>query len=144
MDWLSLLATIVFIVVSWTCLSIILNYNAARKIGFPIIISPVSTLNPLWILTYRTCPKILLLRHLPLGLGRWARCTYMGWSFDDKHALHDELGPIFTIVTPAGNEVTVADAQITHTIFARRKEYIKPAVMYGMGPESQGFLLDLF
>ena len=54
----------------------------------------------------------------------------MGWPFDDKDALHQELGPIFTIVTPAGLEVTIADPQVTHAVFAKRKEFIKPAVMY--------------
>lgn len=55
----------------------------------------------------------------------------MGWSFDDKHALHDELGSILTIVTPGGNEVTVADPEAAQTILTRRKDFIKPAVMYG-------------
>ncbi|KAI4108460.1 MAG: hypothetical protein L6R37_001064 [Teloschistes peruensis] len=54
----------------------------------------------------------------------------MGWSFQDKHKLHDELGPLFTLVTPAGNEVTVADPEVAHTVLARRKDYIKPAIMY--------------
>ena len=54
----------------------------------------------------------------------------MGWPFDDKDALHKELGPIFTIVTPAGLEVTVADPSVTNAVFAKRKEFIKPAVMY--------------
>ncbi|KAI4202142.1 MAG: hypothetical protein LQ350_002809 [Teloschistes chrysophthalmus] len=54
----------------------------------------------------------------------------MGWSFQDKHKLHDKLGPLFTLVTPAGNEVTVADPQAAHAVLARRKDYIKPAIMY--------------
>ncbi|KAL8702464.1 MAG: hypothetical protein Q9201_004369 [Fulgogasparrea decipioides] len=54
----------------------------------------------------------------------------MGWAFQDKHQLHDELGPLFTLVTPAGNEVTVADPAAAHAVLARRKDYIKPAVMY--------------
>ena len=55
----------------------------------------------------------------------------MGWSFDDKHALHDELGDVFIVVTPGGNEVVVADPETAHVVFSRRKEYIKPAAMYG-------------
>ena len=55
----------------------------------------------------------------------------MGWSFDDKHALHDELGDVFTVVTPGGNEVVIANPETAHVVLARRKEYIKPAVMYG-------------
>lgn len=124
------LASVILAFLSWTFFSVISTYNTARKIALPVIISPVSPLNPLWILTYRTFPFVLLLKHLPFGLGKWARCTYMGWTFHDKHALHDELGPVFIVVTPSGNEVSVADPQATHTILSRRKEFIKPAVMY--------------
>ena len=131
MNLILVLASIILAFVSWTVFSIISNYNAARKIALPVIISPVSPLNPLWILTYRLCPFILSLKHLPLGLGKWTRCTYLGWTFDDKHALHDELGPVFIVVTPSGNELSVADSQATHTVLSRRKEFIKPAVMYG-------------
>ncbi len=131
MEWFFLLASILFASLLWTSISIILNYSTARKTGFPIVISPVSPLNPLWILTSRTFPVVLKLKCLPFGFGTWARCTYMGWSFDDKHALHDELGSILTIVTPGGNEVTVADPEAAQTILTRRKDFIKPAVMYG-------------
>lgn len=131
MNLIFVLASIILASFSWTFFSIISNYNKACKIAFPIILSPVSPLNPLWILTYRTFPFVLSLKYLPLGLGQWARCTYMGWNFHDKHALHDELGPVFIVVTPSGNEVSVADSQATHTILSRRKDFIKPAVMYG-------------
>jgi len=131
MNWVFVLASLIFSSFSWTIISIISNFNTARKIGLPVIISPLSPLNPLWILTYRTFPFVLSLRHLPFGLGKWARCTSLGWAFQDKHALHDELGPVFILVTPSGNEITVADPQATHTILSRRKEFIKPAIMYG-------------
>ena len=131
MNFVIVFASIVFALATWTFFSTISNYNTARKIALPVIISPVSPLNPLWILTYRLFPFVLSLKHLPLGLGKWARCTYMGWTFDDKHALHDDLGPVFIVVTPSGNEISVADSQATHTILSRRKEFIKPAVMYG-------------
>ena len=125
------IVTVLLGLLSWTSLSLWKNYRTARQIGLPIVLSPVTPLNPFWILSWRLFPQILLLRYLPFGLGRWARCTYIGWSFDDKHALHDELGEIFTIVTPGGNEVVVADAESAQVVFSRRKEYVKPAVMYG-------------
>ena len=131
MIWTVALASILIAPLAWTTVSIISNYIAARKIGLPLVISPVYPLNPFWIITYKVFPAILLLRYLPFGLGAWARCTYIGWQFDEKHALHDELGPVFVIVTPGGNEVTVADTQMAHTVLARRKDFIKPAIMYG-------------
>ena len=131
MIWTVALASILVASLGWTAVSIISNYIAVRKIGLPLVISPVYPLNPFWIITYKVFPVILLLRYLPFGLGTWARCTYIGWQFDEKHALHDELGPVFVIVTPGGNEVTVADAQVAHIVLARRKDFIKPAIMYG-------------
>lgn len=131
MNWLFVLASVFFASLTWTTISVFSNYNAARKVGLPVIISPVSPLNPFWILTYRTFPFVLTLRHLPFGFGRLARCTFLGWSFKDKYALHAELGPVFVTVTPGGNEMWVADAQATHNILMRRKDFIKPATMYG-------------
>ena len=130
MNWYLILLTIFLAPCLWTSASIASNYIIARRINFPIIVSPVSTLNPFWIILYRIFPPILLLKHLPFGLGTWARCTYMGWQFDDKHTLHSLLGPIFTIVTPAGNEVIVSDPSAAHAILAKRKDFIKPAIMY--------------
>lgn len=126
------LGTPILAFVVWTTFSIFRNYQLARRIGLPIIISPVSTLNPFWILLWRGFPAVLSLKHLPWGLGTWARCTSMGWAFQDKHKLHAEIGPLFTLVTPAANEVTVADPEAAHAVLARRKDYIKPAAMYGM------------
>lgn len=57
MNLLFVLASVIFALLSWTLISGISNYNAARKIGFPIIISPVSPMNPFWILTYRIFPR---------------------------------------------------------------------------------------
>ena len=117
----------------WTILSIFKNYISARTTGLPIVISPFTPLNPLYIILCRSFPSFLSFsRRLPFGLGVWARCTYIGWAFDDKHAIHDkrEYGPIFILVTPGGNEVVIADGHATHAIFARRKDFIKPAIMY--------------
>lgn len=128
---LLIFATCILASFFWTSLGVYRNYVIARRIGLPIVISPVSTLNPFWILSYRAFPAILSLKHLPFGLGTWARCTSMGWAFEDKYRIHDELGPIFTLVTPAGNEVTLADPEAAHAVLARRKDFIKPAAMYG-------------
>lgn len=131
MNWTVTLASILVAFLGWTTVSIVSNYIAARNIGLPLVISPVYPLNPFWIITCRVFPIILLLKYLPFGLGTWARCTYIGWQFNEKHALHDELGPVFLIVTPGGNEVVVADAQVAHTVLSKRREFIKPIIMYG-------------
>ena len=120
----------------WTLSTLLGNYAVARRIGLPIVVSPITPLNIIWLLSYRVFPPVLLLKRLPFGLGRWARCTYTSWTFDDKCALHDEVGDLFCIVSPGSIEVVVADRKAANDVFARRKDFIKPAVIYGIYPKS--------
>lgn len=114
----------------WMLTSLVSNCRIARKIGLPMVTSPATQLNPFWIICYRVFPRVLLLKHLPLGLGQWARCTFMGWTFNDKYALHKELGSLFAIVSPGAIEVIVADPDAAFAVLARRKDFTKSAVMY--------------
>lgn len=131
MAWLSILSSVVVAWVMWNSISLWINYRTARRIGLPIIVSPVAALNPMWILAHRFLPLLPFLQSLPLDLGKWARCSFMGWTFQDKYLLHQELGLVFVLVTPSLNEVFVADPVAAHTVLSKRKEFIKPAVMYG-------------
>ena len=131
MAFLYLFSTAAVAWVAWTLVSLLVNYLAARKLTLPIIISPLNALNPLWMLVQKLFPVLItILPKLPFGLGKWARCTYMGWTFQDKYALHVELGLVFVLVTPSGNELWVADPDVAHMVFAKRKEYHKPTAMY--------------
>ena len=125
----------------WTLASLSSNYKAARRIGLPVIVSPVSSLNPLWLISIRTFPILPLLKSLPFGLGKWARCAYPGWNFEDKYELHKELGGAFTLVTPTVNEWWIADPDAAYAILSARKDFIKPALIYstyGMTPSKRG------
>ena len=130
MAWLFMFGTAFTAYSIWRVISLLINHRTARHIGLPIVISPVSPLQPFWALFHRYLP-LKLLQSLPWGLGTFARCSYLGWSFQDKCAIHKELGDVFVLVSPGINEVIVADPEAVHSILARRKEYIKPAAMYG-------------
>lgn len=131
MAFLYLLSTATIAWILWTSKSLFLNYQVARKLALPIVISPLSALNPLWMLTLKLLPVLPgYLQILPFGLGKWARCTYIGWTFQDKCALHDELGLVLVLVTPSGNELWVADPNTAHIVLSKRKEYTKPTDMY--------------
>ncbi|KAI9686047.1 MAG: hypothetical protein M1822_004030 [Bathelium mastoideum] len=54
----------------------------------------------------------------------------MGWPFDDKRAIHDRLGSAFVICSPSCNEIIIADPAAVDNLLSRRKDFIKPAVMY--------------
>ena len=133
MAWLLVLLSVALGWALWTCISLLNNYIRARQIGLPIIISPISALNPVCILATKAFPSLPKhLSSLPFGLGTCFRVSYIGWMFPDKCAMHERLGDAFTVVNPSFNEVFIADADAAHTILAKRKEFIKPAMMYGV------------
>ena len=130
MAWIFIFCSAFTAYLVWTLISLLVNYHSARRIGLPIVISPISPLDPLWILSHRRLP-LKVLQSLPWGLGTFARCSYMGWSFQDKCAIHQEIGDAFVLVNPGTNEVVVADPKAVHSILGRRKDFIKPAALYG-------------
>jgi hypothetical protein len=103
-------------------------HKSLRHLPIPIFISPVSPINPIWT-SFRT-RLIPLVNKLPFGLGAFARMSYFGWSFDDKYAVHEELGDLVGLVTPGGNELHVADAEAMVEIMARRRDFPKPVELY--------------
>ncbi|KAL9117084.1 MAG: hypothetical protein Q9187_006381, partial [Circinaria calcarea] len=130
MAWLFLLGSALAAWLLWNVISLFANYQSARQIGLPILISPIFSLNPFWILLHRCTPILPVLKSLPFNLAKWARCNYIGWQFDEKYALHKELGDAFLLVSPRNVELMVADPDAVNMILGRRKEYIKPAMMY--------------
>ena len=121
-------ASIVFGLLAWSTFSFIANYVQARRIGLPILISPVNPMNPVWVLFNKQLVPYLNL--LPFGLGTFATYSTLGWSFQHKYHLHAKHGDVFVIVNPGKNVVTVADASAVDEITSRRKDFQKAAEMY--------------
>ena len=71
----------------WNIYLITANYVTARKIGLPILICPVDTFNPLWLLARPVVAPTL--RHLPFGLGEFARYSYIGWTWEYRYQLRE-------------------------------------------------------
>lgn len=100
------------------------NLRNARKTGLPIVISPVSRINPLWMIFHKSLTPYL--RKLPFGLGSFERYSSLSWYFTDKYHLHEELGKTFICVTPGMNEMNSVDPDVNAQIFARRNDFEKP------------------
>lgn len=130
--YLYLFGTTIMAWLLWTCVSLLINYNIACRMGYPMVISPVHPLNLVWILMRRAFLVNPTAPNLPSGLGKWTRCSHLAWMFHDKYALHEELGKIFVLVTPNGNEMIVADPEVAYYMMSRRKEFVKPIMMYSM------------
>ncbi|KKY34218.1 putative cytochrome p450 [Diaporthe ampelina] len=109
-----------------TAISLANNYAAARKTGLPVVISPVSRLNPLWLVLQRRLAPWMK-RNLPPTLSSWTRHNVLSWFFDDKYLLFSELGSRSWVhVTPRELEFHCADPAVNAQVFARRADFDKP------------------
>lgn len=109
-----------------TIISLATNYAAARKTGLPVVISPVSKLNPVWLITQRRITPWMR-AHLPATFTSWTRHNTLSWFFDDKYRLFNDLGSKSWLhVTPAGIEFHCADPAVNAQVFGRRNDFDKP------------------
>lgn len=115
----------------WSCVALLQNYRKARSIGLPIVIEPISCLNLpciAFIQFVRGIPALSEVRRI--FAYKLMRLSYIGWQFDQGYDIHAKIGPVFTLVTPGSLIVVVADADVAHTIYAKRKDFIKPDQLY--------------
>lgn len=102
------------------------NYAAARKTGLPLVISPVSKLNPLWLVLQRRLVPWMK-RALPGPLTSWTRHNVLSWFYDDKYLLFRDLGSRSWLhVTPNELEFHCADPAVNAQVFRRRDDFDKP------------------
>ncbi|KAI9151567.1 Phomenoic acid biosynthesis cluster cytochrome P450 monooxygenase [Paramyrothecium foliicola] len=106
------------------------NYQAARTIGVPIRIIPISPLNPFWALLDR---KILAyLRRLPFGDNSFTRYNWRGWEVKDRFQSHKEMGDIWVLVTPFKNWIYINDPESLMSVFRRGTDFTRPAFINEM------------
>lgn len=131
----SVFGTVLFLVCTLFLSSIwgvIRNYLVARKIGLPIIILPISHDNPIWMLIARRVMPFL--KYFPFGSGRFTRFGYVGFQFDDKYRMHQELGDAITFVTPGKNWIYLCNADAIHELIRRERqgEFARPVELLAM------------
>lgn len=103
------------------------NTYKAKSIGLPYTFTLIHELEGL---AYVTDPILrrLCRAHVLRGQGwpRWARFMIKDWHYEDKYRAHNELGPTFLVVSPAGIVCYVADATAALHILTMRKAFVKP------------------
>ncbi|KAK1978869.1 cytochrome P450 [Colletotrichum cereale] len=97
------------------------NYQAAKNLGIPILVSPVSWQNPLWMLFGETIGRHL--QRLPFC--QWALYSRFGWQMQDKYRMHSELGPALVIVSPSNNEIVISDPAAALQILHKWRHFPK-------------------
>lgn len=115
--------------------SLCANYSKARKTGVPVIVSPFSMFNPLWILTQASlAPRswfIPLMRCLPEPLSLFSRVITNDWTRENGHYLHQRLGPAFFVVSPGECMLSCADTVANEEIISKYKVWTKVPNMNG-------------
>ena len=82
----------------WSLTGLLQNYRRARKIGPPILVTPIPVRNPVWRLSESYIEPIL--KRSPFGLTNFLRYSTRGWTFHDKYYLHAKYGAAFIVVRP--------------------------------------------
>ncbi|KAI1610189.1 putative cytochrome P450 [Exophiala viscosa] len=86
------------LLVSYRSYRLIVNYAAARRLGVPIILLPVSFEDAWWTLLK---PLFAWVQHLPWGLGLWYDYSDIGWPTEDGYKTVSRLGDLVTTYPPA-------------------------------------------
>lgn len=114
-----------------TGICLLRNFQKARRIGIPIRVMPISSLNPLWMLLDT---KVLSrARRLPgrLGDNSFTRYNWRGWELADRGKSHQEMGDAFIIVTPGRNTLYIANPNSVVELLRRSKDFPHDAKLTG-------------
>ncbi|KAI1078596.1 cytochrome P450 [Whalleya microplaca] len=133
MAWITiLLLTPLLLTAVWivnTSIHLLRNYSAARKIGVPVRLIPISPLNPFWVLLDR---KVLpAFRRLPFGDNSFTRYNWRGWEIEARYRSHHEMGDIWVLVTPLKNWVYINDPEALMSVFRRGADFPRPIFVSG-------------
>ncbi|CAL3964690.1 unnamed protein product [Diplocarpon coronariae] len=119
------IASLVLAILSVPLVKIGKSYYQARKIGFPVVISPIDQSSRLLRLLGSRVTS--LLTWLPFRLGDFIG---FGHFFPGRYMEHARLGSIYSIVSPGRITLVVADPSLADDILARRKDFIKSKSMF--------------
>lgn len=128
MSFILILSSLAIAFSSWLVFKIGQNYNTARKIGLPILVTPVAITGLIWqLFEYRLRP---LLRRVPFGLCSFIDYSGLEWMWRERYTFHERLGPAFIVVTPSEVMIVIADSDAAHDMLSRRKDFVKPRELY--------------
>ncbi|KAF2235509.1 cytochrome P450 [Viridothelium virens] len=111
----------------WTGVCLASNYAQAQKLGFPIVVLPISTMNILWIIVQ---PAVIALIERLHGTSHFTRFGGRDWHFREKARHHLEFGDAWLLVTPGQVWFQVADPDAIIDIFQRRTHFTRPIELY--------------
>lgn len=105
----------------WSALSLQANKRKAQTTGLPLLIRWVTPTNPFWMMFGSSF--VLKCRAWGIGTKFFYRFYAFGWEANERHIVHEELGPVFMLVSPAGNWLCVSDASVFTEVIHRRTDF---------------------
>ncbi|ETI23747.1 hypothetical protein G647_05553 [Cladophialophora carrionii CBS 160.54] len=106
--------------------ALVSNYLRARKLGIPIIVTPVSSQDAFWIIIQ---PHLTRFRNVP-GLRTAVTFGYHSWAQNERYRPHQKYGDVFAIVSPKRTEIVVNDPVAAVEVQSHYKTWLKPGPLY--------------
>lgn len=130
MAFAKIVLAVIFLIIAHPIYSLYRNYGVAKRVGLPILVTPIFPFNPLWMVLG---PLVFpLMKRIPVQLiNDWGLLGDVGWSFADLGDIHKRRGSTFVAVTPNGSTLITDDPQATEEVLRRTNVFIKPNVIYG-------------
>lgn len=105
----------------WSAMSLQTNKAKAETTGLPLLVRWVAPTNPFWMMFGSSI--VLKCRALNIGTQHFRRFYSFGWEANERHVVHQELGPAFMLVSPGGNWLCVSDASVFTDVIHRRTDF---------------------
>ncbi|KAI0190105.1 cytochrome P450 [Astrocystis sublimbata] len=113
--------------VIWIIVCLELNVRKAKALNIPIVRLPIDSNNVIWILLQPHVWKILdALPFFWASYPRFVRFSRRGWFFDERATIHEQVGPVWALVTPVAINVHFADPDSIRDIVTRRGDFQRP------------------
>jgi hypothetical protein len=107
--------------VIWSALTLKTNLQSARQIGLPIFVRYITPTNPLWMAFGSNLVR--LARRFGVATDNFDRFYLFGWDANERYRMHAELGDAFTLVSPGGNWIYVAEPKAAWDILRRPRDF---------------------
>lgn len=110
---------------SFACLEA--HVRKARGFNVPVVRLPIDSNNVFWIILQPHVWKIL--DRLPFAwfsYPRFVRFSRRGWYFAERARAHEELGPVWALVSPLAINLHFADPDTIRDIVTRRGDFQRP------------------
>ncbi|KAI0968467.1 cytochrome P450 [Xylaria arbuscula] len=111
----------------WTIACLEANVRKARPLTVPIVRLPIDSNNVLWILLQSHVWKVL--DRLPIhwsSYPRFVRLSRREWFFAERATIHEQIGPVWALVSPVAVNIHFADPDTIRDIVTRRGDFQRP------------------